>query len=143
AAGAVTDVFGNPSLPYTGNFVLDLVEIPFPTPLVNRSPLGSLVYETTAVGFINPKGDTDGFTAVVDPRQTITLNVIPTAPTTLQPTVALYVERPDGKRIFLTSAVAKEPGQEAVLQPAATADNLTDPPAPLRYVAVVAGASGT
>jgi hypothetical protein len=139
AAGAVTDVFGNPGLAYTGNFILDLVEIPFPTPVASRAPLGSLVYSTTANGFINPKGDTDGFTAIVDPRQTITLNVIPTAPATLQPTVDLYVERPDGKRELLASAAAKAAGQEAVLQTIATADT----PTPLRYAAIVAGADGT
>jgi hypothetical protein len=143
AAGAVTDRFGNPGLPYSGAFNLDLVEIPFPTPVASRSPLGSLVYETSAVGFINPVGDTDGFTALIDPRQTITLDVTPTAPAMLQPQVDLYVERPDGQRQLMGSAAADGPGREAVLQTVPTADNLTTPPTPLTYVAVVSGASDT
>src|SRR5262249_19754216 len=83
----------------------------YPTPLVAKSPLGSLVYDPTASGIIAPAGDTDSFTLNVDPGQTITVIVRPTT-TTLRPTATLL----DPSSTILASGTAGAANQPVILQ---------------------------
>src|SRR5262249_30927135 len=112
-AGALTDLFGNPSVPFDGSYFTDIGTVPLP-PLQRRGTAGSLVYDTTPTGLIGPADDTDGFSVRVDPYQTISVVVTPTTPATLRPSIALYamVEEP----VLLGSAVAGQAGQAAVIQ---------------------------
>jgi subtilisin family serine protease len=87
AAGTLTDEFGNPNLAYSSSYTLDIGTIPYATPLVPITPLGSLIYDPLMSGIIQPATDTDSFTINVDAGQTITVIVNPSD--TLQPTVAL------------------------------------------------------
>jgi len=106
-AGALADVSGNPMLPYEGTMDLDFGTVAFPTPLVARPPLGSLIYEG-AVSALITQGDTgDTFTLNVDPGQTITVVADPDA--SLRPTVSLSGEA-NG------SATADAAGEDAVIQ---------------------------
>ncbi len=84
-AGAVTDVFGNPSLAFSWSLIADIGVVAFPTPLASRSPQGSMIFGSSASAVIGAAGDTDSFTIHLDAGQTLTLTV--TAASTLQPTV--------------------------------------------------------
>src|SRR5262249_15941086 len=75
AAGALADLFGNPSQPYSGSLQLDVSSTQLPTPLVPTSPLGSLVYAPVANGLINFTGDSDTFTISLEPNQQLSLLV--------------------------------------------------------------------
>ena len=83
---------------------------PFPTPLEPVAPLGSLIYQGTAVDDISAIGETDSFTIDLDDGQTVTLVVDPNA--TLQPTVELF----DPAGASLGTATAGAMGKDAVLQ---------------------------
>src|SRR5262249_24662742 len=91
-----------------------------------------------STGTILPAGDTDGFTLSVDPGQTITVVVRPTAAGGLQPTVALF----DGSDLVAT-ATAPAPGGEAVLQAVRASGTLGSLDAPRTYPGVLSGAGGT
>jgi subtilisin family serine protease len=108
-AGALTDVYGNPMLPYSGSFELDFGVVPFATPLEAKAPLGSLIYDPTVSAFISDGGDTDSFTIDIDAYQTITVVADPDE--NLQPTVSLSGPLSAG-------ASAGAPGEDAVIQTA-------------------------
>jgi subtilisin family serine protease len=132
AAGAVTDQFGNPMLPFSATYNPDIITAALPTP-TPVNPLGSLIYETQYPhkAIISPAGDTANFTVAVNAGQTLAVVVHPLDPT-LQPTVQLI--GPNGNS--LGSASAGAAGSDAFLQatPAAT---------PGIYTVTVAGANGT
>lgn len=107
AAGTLTDAFGNPNLAYSSSYTLDIGTIPYATPLVPITPLGSLIYDPSMSGIIQPASDTDSFTINVDAGQTITVIVNPSD--TLQPTVALSGP-------LAGSAASAGLGKEVVLQ---------------------------
>ncbi len=117
AAGALTDTFGNPMQAYAGTLNLDIGTVPFPAPLVARSPKGTLIYsgQTTAANLIGPPGDNDSFTLGLDPGQTLTILVTPTA--TLRPTIELR----DPSNVLIGTATATAAGTYALLQTGAVA----------------------
>ncbi len=92
----------------------------FPAPLTPVAPLGSLVYDQTTSGIINPAGDTDAFTLNVDPGQTITVLVTPTT-AGLQPTVQLL----DATNSVIGTATAAAAGQNALIQATPTVGTTT------------------
>ena len=100
-----------------GNFVIgfNMVQgtVAYPTPLVGVLPQGSLIYTGSSTGLITSAGDTDSFTLVVDPNETIAVVVTPTSGATLQPTVSLF--SPTSVQLGST-AVASAAGQNALLQ---------------------------
>src|SRR5262249_50273185 len=106
AAGALTDSNGGPNLAFSRDYLLDFCTGPFPTPLSAVAPLGSLIYDPVASGFINPAGDTDSFTITLDAGQTLAALVTPTSPG-LQPSVTV---------VGLGSATASGAGKKALLQ---------------------------
>jgi extracellular elastinolytic metalloproteinase len=112
AAGAITDAFGNPGAAFSASYSVDVGTVPYPTPLVGLNPTGSLIYDPSVTGSVGVPGDTDGYTVVLDPQQTATVVVTPTAPGTLVPTVQLSVV---GGPV-LGSAVGATAGQKVVLQ---------------------------
>jgi subtilisin family serine protease len=132
AAGAVTDQFGNPMLPFSGTYNPDIITAALPTP-TPVNPLGSLIYESDYPhrAIISPSGDTANFTLAVNAGQTLAVVIHPLDPS-LQPTVQLF--GPDGSS--LGSASAGATGSDALLQatPAATAGT---------YTVTVGGAKGT
>ncbi len=134
AAGALDDAYGNPGAAWSGSYILDFGELPYPVPLDPKEPLGSLIYDPSASGVIDP-ADIDQFAISVDPGQTITVVVDPAS--TLQPTVELY-RRDVGGDVLLASATGAAAGEDAVLQTIPTDASLTK-----TYIANVVGASGT
>jgi hypothetical protein len=130
-AGALTDVNGNPMLPYAGNFItqIGLAPLPAATPVL---PLGSLAYQTQYPGRtgIDFAGDTDSFTINVNAGEQITVLAHPTG-TTLRPTVQLF--DPSGAPIG--SATAPAAGQDALLQTVLANTSGT-------YTVTVGGAAG-
>src|SRR5262245_3607550 len=66
AAGAVTDAFGFANASFSGDYDLDVGTVAYPTPLVARPPLGSLIYDPSVAGSIGISGDTDSYTLAVD-----------------------------------------------------------------------------
>jgi hypothetical protein len=133
AAGALTDVNGNPSLAYSGTLQLDITTAAATVPLLADPLLGSLIYGRPTTGDINLNGDTDSFTVALDAGQDVTIRVDPTTPgpATLAPSVQLL--GPLGTSIGVATAAA---GKRAVLQTAAAATAGT-------YTVVVGGAGGT
>ncbi len=78
AAGAVTDVFGNPILPLAQiNVTADFGTVAFPTPLTPKLPLGSLIYDPTISGTLTTASDVDSFTVLLDAGQTVTALLSP------------------------------------------------------------------
>jgi ELWxxDGT repeat protein len=130
AAGAVTDLYGNPSTAYSGSIVLDYDTVPYTTPLDAAAPLGSLVYSGAMVGLINTAGDSDTFTIELDAGQSVTAVVEPAS--ALQPSIAM--SGPTG--VSAGPVVAGGAGQCAVLQSVAVSPAGT-------YRFVVGGQSGT
>ena len=110
-AGALTDIHGNPMLPYSGTMDLDFGTVALRTPVSPVMPWGSLIYLGSASGSITT-GDTDSFTLDIDPGQTVTVIVEEPDPS-LKPTVTLT-----GGAIG--SDTAAGPGMDAVIQSAAT-----------------------
>lgn len=78
AAGALTDLFGNPSAGFDAEYQIDFGAFPYPTPLEAVAPLGSLVYQNSLDGLIDESGDEDTFQILVDPGQQISVSVEPT-----------------------------------------------------------------
>ncbi len=87
ARGALTDVYGNPSLPYSASVTLDYGTVPFPFRRPRPQPAGRSDLQTSIKGMILPAGDTDSFTILVDTGQTITVIVEPDD--SLRPAVTL------------------------------------------------------
>jgi len=129
-AGAITDVFGNPGLAFTGGYLVDIAIVPYPTPLLAKSPQGSLIYDRSIAGIIAPAGDTESFTLAVDPAQTLT--AIVTGSGGLQPSVELR----DPNSAVIGSATAAAANQPALIQTAPAATGGT-------YTFTVSGAGGT
>ena len=115
-AGSITDTFGNPNTAFSASESVDLVTAPLPTPLTGKDPAGSLIYDPSLAGFISFAGDTDTYTLNVDPGQTITVKVTPTAPipgsSTLQPSIQII----DPSGVTVGSSTAAAANQNALLQ---------------------------
>lgn len=109
SAGALTDIYGNPSTAYSGSLILDWVTTAFPTPLTARAPLGSLVYEGSITGHVTSTLDTDSFTIDLDAGQTLTALAVPGDG--LQPTLTMV--GPGGTS---GPAAASGAGQQVLLQ---------------------------
>ena len=107
--GAMTDVYGNPGAAFSGSYTLDFGTFPYPTPLLAKNPGGSLIYGGSQAGIIDPAGDSDTFSILVDPGQKITVTVDPAG--SLKPIVELY-----SGNALIGSATATSAGLEAVLQ---------------------------
>jgi sugar lactone lactonase YvrE len=55
AAGALTDAYGNPMLPFSAAYEIDIGTAPFPSPLTPQNPTGSLVYQGSVSGQFNTR----------------------------------------------------------------------------------------
>ena len=106
---------------FTVEFAVDVDTIPFPTPLISKAPLGSLVYDSAHAGLVQPAGDTDSVIISLDAHQMITVIVTPAAE--LQPTIELVYS----SSTILGTATAAGTGQQVVLQtiPVASAGTYT------------------
>ncbi|MEN6308293.1 MAG: Ig-like domain-containing protein, partial [Anaerohalosphaeraceae bacterium] len=104
---AVTDIYGNPILPYTSNFELDFDVVSLPATMQSSAPLGSLIYKGAVSGFVS-QGDIDSFIMKMDPGQIFTVVVDPNI--CLCPKVSL-----SGNGVLKTVA-ASSPGQNVVIQ---------------------------
>lgn len=148
AAGAVTDVYGNPMEAFSASYTLDFDTYPYSALLGPIAPSGSLVYGDsygyqTQTGLIDRSGDTDAFSLEVDPGQTITVTVQSDA--TLRPTVQVFPAH-GGGNVLLGSASAPAVGADAVVQTVATGGRLasTNPSSrSMEYLVVVGGATDT
>jgi hypothetical protein len=115
AAGALTDVYGNPMVAYNGALDFDFGSMPYPVPMEAVLPDGSLIYDPTVSGMISAGGDTDSFTLDVDAGQTI--SVVLTPESALQAVLELY--DPSGALVATSSAAVA--GDDVVLQPSPVA----------------------
>ncbi|HET9218893.1 MAG TPA: PKD domain-containing protein, partial [Terriglobia bacterium] len=109
-AGGFTDAFGNPNAAFSASYAVDITTAPYPS-LDGKLPLGSLIYDPTISGIINFAGDSDKFTLNIDPGQTISVILTPTAPA-LTPRIELF----DPNNVSLAFALAPGPGQIAAIQ---------------------------
>jgi subtilisin family serine protease len=116
--GQITDVYGNPSAPYSGSFDLDFGTLPFPSELTPLSPRGSLIYDGTVAGAIGNGVDTDSFTLDLEAGQTI--SVVAASDTSLQSQISLY----DSMGLVATAS-APAAGETALLQSVAIANSGT------------------
>ena len=134
---SVNDPGGDPGGGFSALYTLDFGTAAYPVPLTPVEPLGSLIYDPSQSGIIDPAGDTDSFTISVDPGQRIT--VVVEAGDGLRPTVSLA----DAEGV-LASATAAAPGADAVLQDVATRGQIAgNGPRPRTYTITVGGADGT
>jgi hypothetical protein len=129
-AGAITDAFTNPGAAFTGGYLVDIGTVPYPTPLLAKSPQGSLIYDPSITGIIGSAGDTDSFTLAIDPAQTVT--AIVSGSGGLQPSVELR----NPASTVIGSATAAAANQPALLQTVPAAAGGT-------YTFTVSGAGGT
>jgi subtilisin family serine protease len=112
-------------------------------PLRAVEPLGSLVYETSARGFLSPIAPdaADRYALMVDPGQTLTIEVAATSG--LQPIVELAMADDQGKLQLVASAVASD--GVAMIQAEPVGGPLNSPgrnaPPARSYVVTVRGAS--
>jgi hypothetical protein len=109
-AGGFTDVFGNPNAAFSAPYAVDITTAPYPA-LNGKLPLGSLIYDPTISGIINFAGDSDKFTLNIDPGQTISVILTPTAPA-LIPRIELF----DPNNVSLGFGLALAAGQIAAIQ---------------------------
>jgi subtilisin family serine protease len=130
AAGALTDVYGNPNLAFAASYQIDVGTRAYPTPLDPKLPAGSLIYDPAISGLINAPGDLDDFTLAVDAGQTISIVVTPDSG--LWPVVLLR----DPGSAFLGASAGPGAGQDAVLQTIAA-------PTAGTYTISILGAGGT
>ncbi|MFH0879662.1 MAG: S8 family peptidase, partial [Lentisphaerota bacterium] len=107
--GALTDVYGNPSFPYSSSNWLDVGTVVFPGKLMGLPPFGSLVYEGTAQANVGDDTDTDAFTIRLDPGQRLAAYVTPSS--YLQ--AALELRGPENN--LLGQAQGVGPGRDALL----------------------------
>jgi hypothetical protein len=94
-----------------------LASVCSPFLLTAKRPLGSLVYDPLVAGSIEAPGDEDCFGVLLDPGQTLTVQVRPDD-ASLQPRVE--VNDPDGEPLSAASAPAA--GQRSTLQTVAIAE---------------------
>jgi hypothetical protein len=120
-AGAVTDAFGNIGTAFTASYVVDIGTVPYPTPLLAKNPVGSLIYDPSITGNIGFAGDTDSFTISIDPEQTVT--AIVTGSGGLKASVKL-LKSPLNTTIG--SATAAAANQPALLQTAFTGNDVSE-----------------
>ena len=113
AAGAVTDIYGNPCAAFSGVYTTDIVTAPFPTPLTAEQPAGSMVYDGSVNGLIDNATDTDSFTLDLNAGQTLAAYVVPSG--ALRP--VLTITDPTGATLGSTAATAA--GLQAMVQPVA------------------------
>ncbi len=140
-AGTVLDTFGNPGAAFFAAFDMDFGQFPYPVPLGPEGPLGSLIYDPTMAGFVDPAGDTDTFSLLVDPGQTITLVVQPDS--SLRPAADLFRVDDTGNTL-LAHAEASAAGEDAVLQTVPTVGPLRGlGPGASMYLVRLAGADAT
>lgn len=130
AAGAVTDIYGNPNAPFNGSTTLDAGTLPYPIPLDPVSPLGGLIYDPPISAAIDVAGDVDQFTLPLQAGQKISF--VAHAAAGLKATLDLF--DPDGASAATTSASAA--GQDAYLQTYAVTRSGT-------YTIAVGGANST
>jgi Bacterial pre-peptidase C-terminal domain len=87
----------------------------YPTPLVAKAPLGSVVYDPSISRLLTYNGDTDSFTLSLAPGQQVSAVVTP-ATGSLQPTLELR----DLSNAVLGTVTAAAAGQRALLNTLAT-----------------------
>jgi hypothetical protein len=131
AAGAITDSYGNPILPFSGSYVIDAPTQAFPTPLAAASPAGSSIYSGSVSDTISTASDVESYTLAISAGQLISVLVSPTV-AGLRPTVQLL----DPSNNVIGTFTAGGAGQNALLEtiPATVAGT---------YKIVVSGAGGT
>lgn len=118
---------------FTLTFQVDATTTPIATPLTGSSPLGSLVYTSSAKsGVIASPTDTDDFTIALDPGQVISVVIHPTD-VNFQPSVSVYAP---GSSTPLASATAFGVNLDAVIQSATVGSAGT-------YTIRVGGAGGS
>ncbi len=110
---------GNPGGNFAVDFTTDITTILFPTVMLPRLPLGSLVYEGTIPGLINAAGDTDSYLIDLDVGQVVSVLVEPSAGLTAQ------VELLDPSNAVLATAASSAPGEATAIQ---TVDNTASGP---------------
>jgi hypothetical protein len=137
-AGGMTDAFGNPGAAFSASYTLDFGTVPYPVPLTPKEPLGSLIYDPTQVGIIDPAGDTDSFTIDVDSGQLLT--VVVDSDASLRSTVE--IRNQDGD--LIGSATAGAAGESTVLDNVPTHGQLGQiGPSSKTYTITMSGADGT
>jgi hypothetical protein len=120
-ATAITDAFGNLGTAFTGTYVVDIGTVPYPTPLLAKNPVGSLIYDPSITGNIGFANDKDSFTISLDPEQTVTAVVTGTGG--LKASVKL-VKSPFNTTVGTATAAAAN--QPALLQTAFTGDDVSE-----------------
>jgi hypothetical protein len=88
AAGAATDIYGNPGPAYSGTIFLNGTTTAFPTPMAQVKPAGSLIYQGAANGSVLFAGNTVSYSLAVAAGQNLSVNVVPVAALEPQITVA-------------------------------------------------------
>jgi len=76
AAGAVTDVYGNPCRTFSSTYPVDVASGIFPATTA-LLPYGSLIYEGSVAGGIGSASDSDGYALALDPGQSLTVLLVP------------------------------------------------------------------
>ncbi|MGZ3300197.1 MAG: pre-peptidase C-terminal domain-containing protein, partial [Isosphaeraceae bacterium] len=108
--GVILDTLGVPNAVFTGNYIVDIVSEPYPTPLQGQDPAGSLIYDPSVSGTIGFAGNTDTFTLPLAAGQTLSL-VMTTAPGLIG-TVTLL----DPNDNVIGTATGSGPGATVVLE---------------------------
>lgn len=129
AAGALLDLFGNPSQAFSGSFAVDIGTLAFPamSPIL---PLGPGAYEATRTAGIGVVGDLDNFTIALLAGQTISVILNPSAG------LRGVLEARDGSSILIGSAVGSATGTHVLLNALPTGSGGT-------FTITVAGDAGT
>jgi methionine-rich copper-binding protein CopC/protocatechuate 3,4-dioxygenase beta subunit len=128
--GGLVDKYGVTNLSFSGTYIIQVNQQPYPVPLVGKDTQGFLIYDPSVTGAINFAGDTDTYTLGLAAGQQISLvlNVDPS----LQGTITLV--DPNGNTVG--SATSAAAGVAAVLNNAPVSKSGT-------YKLVVSGASGS
>lgn len=79
-AAAIADAFGN-AMPaaFVGTYQLDVVSVPYPTPLAPIAVAGSQLYQKPHSGVVSAAGDVDDYTLSLDAGQKLSVRVVPAA----------------------------------------------------------------
>ncbi|CAN5586180.1 hypothetical protein BH11PLA2_BH11PLA2_46040 [soil metagenome] len=111
-AGALTDIFGNPSVAFSGTYSLDYITRAYTTPLTAIAPLGSAVCRgVTMTGIVNNGTDTDDYTLSIDAGQSF--SAVVTAASALKLQVTVF----SPTNTVLTSTTATANGQTVITTP--------------------------